>query len=138
MSTAPLSPPVAHAVVGDIMTRQILRVGVSESLWDAWQLLFVSGLRYLVVTDDDGTCLGILSDRGILAQVPATPEHLAERRVRDILGHVPMVTVGPQDDPQVAGRLMIANAVEAVPVLDAQGRVLGVVTEADLVRWVVQ
>lgn len=138
MSATHLSPPVKHELVRDIMSRQILRVGVSESLWDAWQLLFVSGLRHLVVTDEDGSCLGILSDRGILAQVPATPEHLAERSVREILGHVPMVSVGPQDDPQVAGRLMIANSVEAVPVLDDQGRVLGVVTEADLVRWVVE
>jgi CBS domain-containing protein len=34
-----------------------------------------------------------------------------------------------------ATRIMAANAVEAVPVLDAGGRLVGIVTESDIVRW---
>lgn len=137
MSPTRLGPLLEDAQVKDVMSRQVLTVEVSESLWDAWQLLFVSGMRHLVVLDEDGACLGILTDRGILAEIPATADHLQRRTVRDVLGRVPLISVSPQDDPQAAGRLMVAHAVEAVPVVDDQGRVIGLVTEADLIRWVV-
>ncbi len=137
MSPTRLGPLLEDAQVKDVMSRQVLTVEVSESLWDAWQLLFVSGMRHLVVLDEDGACLGILTDRGILAEIPATADHLQRRPVRDVLGRVPLISVSPQDDPQVAGRLMVAHAVEAVPVVDDQGRVIGLVTEADLIRWIV-
>jgi CBS domain-containing protein len=123
--------------VRDLMSRRVLTVEVSETLWDAWQLLFVSGMHHLVVVDEDGTCLGILTDRGILAEIPATAEHLDRRTVRDILTRVPLVSVRPQDDAQLAGQLMVSHSVEAVPVVDEDGRVAGLVTEADLIRWIV-
>ena len=125
-------------VVGELMSRPVLTVEVGETLWDAWQLLFVSGLRHLVVLDDDGMCLGVLSDRNILAEVPATAEHLGGRRVRDVLAMVPLVSVLPTEDPVAAARVMVANAVEAVPVLDQAGRLVGILTESDIVAWLVR
>jgi len=128
-------PGSAH--IRDVMSRQVLTVEVTESLWDAWQLLFVSGMRHLVVLDEDGACQGTLSDRDILAEVPATAEHLGRRKVRDILARVPQTCVHPEDEPETAGRLMVDHEVEAVPVVDEQGRVVGLVTEADLIRWII-
>lgn len=125
------------ARVGDLMSRPVLTVEVGESLWDAWQLLFVSGLRHLVVLDGDGSSLGVLSDRSILAEVPATADHLSRRRVGDVLAMVPLVSVLPDDEPLTAARVMVTNAIEAVPVLDGAGRLLGIVTESDIVRWLV-
>lgn len=125
-------------LVADLMSRPVLTVEVGESLWDAWQLLFVSGLRHLVVIDGDGLSLGVLSDRNILAEVPATADHLSRRRVGDVLAMVPMVSVLPDDEPLTAARVMVGNTVEAIPVLDHAGRLLGIVTESDIVRWLVR
>jgi acetoin utilization protein AcuB len=135
--TTSVVPMAGHpaATIAEIMSRPVLTVEIDESLWDAWQLLFVSGLRHLVVTNEDSACLGTLSDRNILADVPSTIEHLSNRRVRDIISRVPSVTVRPDDHPQFAAQLMRDHAVEAVPVLDDSGRLLGIVTETDLVRW---
>lgn len=133
MSVAAIPTPTA---VSDIMSRPVLTVGVDESLWDAWQLLFVSGLRHVVVLDPDGTCLGVLSDRNILAEVPATREHLSSLRVSDVLAQVPMASISPADSPVDATRAMTAHTTEALPVLDDRGRLAGIVTEADIVRWV--
>ena len=137
MSAMEMLGPRHEAVVADLMSQPVLTVEVGESLWDAWQLLFVSGLRHLVVLDD-GSSLGVLSDRNILAEVPATAEHLSNRRVRDVLAMVPLVSVGPNDSPLTAARVMSGNSVEAVPVLEADGRLVGILTEADLVRWLVR
>lgn len=124
--------------VSDIMSRPVLTVEVTETLWDAWQLLFVSGLRHLVVLNVDGSAVGVLSDRNVLAEVPATAEHLSQRHVADVLAQVPLVHVAPSDSPTHAAAVMSANMVEAVPVLDADGRLAGIVTESDIVRWVVR
>jgi CBS domain-containing protein len=124
-------------VVADIMSRPVLTVEITETLWDAWQLLFVSGLRHLVVLKADGSALGVLSDRNVLAEVPATAEHLSRRHVADVLAQVPLVYVHPGDSPIHAADVMTANMVEAVPVVDDDGRLIGIVTEFDIVRWVV-
>lgn len=122
-------------LVGDIMSRPVLTVEMSETLWDAWQLLFVSGLRHLVVINEDGSAVGVISDRTILADVPATAEHLTRRQVAVVMAQIPLVFVAPTDSPGQAAEVMTANAVEAVPVLDADGRLAGIVTESDIVRW---
>jgi len=125
-------------LIADIMSNPVLTVEVTESLWDAWQLLFVSGLRHLVVINRDGACMGVLSDRNILAEVPATAENLGKRKVSEVLAMVPVVSVSPMESPIVAARIMADNAVEAVPVLDERDRLVGIITEFDIVRWLVR
>lgn len=123
------------ATARDVMSRQVLTVEVNETLWDAWQLLFVSGLRHLVVLDTDGHCRGTLNDRSILADVPVTPDHLKTRVVGDVAQRGPVISARPTDHPRSIATVMTTNAIEAVPVLEDDGRVVGIVTEADLVHW---
>lgn len=133
MTTTASSP--SHVLVRDIMSQPVLTVEVDETLWDAWQLLFVSGLRHLVVIDKLGQTVGVLSDRNILAEVPATADHLSARLVSDVLARVPTVSIHPEAVPREAAAMMTRSASEAVPVQDPDGRLVGIVTESDLVRW---
>lgn len=45
-----------------------------------------------------------------------------------------VVTVPPQTPVMVMARLLADRSISAVPVVDAEGKVLGIVTEADLIR----
>ena len=132
--TATASTP-NKVLVRDIMSQPVLTVETDETLWDAWQLLFVSGLRHLVVIDQLGQCVGVLSDRNILAEVPATAEHLSARLVADVMARVPTATIDPSADPREAAAVMARATSEAVPVIEPDGRLVGIVTESDLVRW---
>lgn len=132
--TATASTP-STVLVRDIMSQPVLTVETDETLWDAWQLLFVSGLRHLVVIDQLGQCVGVLSDRNILAEVPATAEHLSARLVADVMARVPTATIDPSADPREAAAVMARATSEAVPVIEPDGRLVGIVTESDLVRW---
>jgi CBS domain-containing protein len=138
MTSAEVFESHRDILIADVMSNPVLTVEVNESLWDAWQLLFVSGLRHLVVINEDGACMGVLSDRNILAEVPATSENLGQRKVREVLAMVPVVSVSPLQSPIVAARIMAENAVEAVPVLDDRDRLVGIITEFDIVRWLVR
>lgn len=137
-----MTPSLAAAAPGaridKVMSKPVLTVEIDASLWDAWQLLFVSGLRHLVVLDSDGSPLGVISDRNVLAQPPATMEHLQARSVRDVLGRLPRLRVLPSDHPTVAAAIMREHSVEAVAVVDVRERLVGIVSESDLVSWLVQ
>ena len=124
----------ARAVVSQAMSRPVLTIDVTESLWDAWQLLSVSGLRHLVVVDDV-TCLGVVSDRMILTDLPLDEERMRSRGVRDLLSGTPVRYVLDTAPLAAVARTMARYSAEAVPVLDAKSRLVGVVTGSDLVRW---
>jgi len=137
-----MSPQIATgaplARVDEVMSTPVLTVEADATLWDAWQLLFVSGLRHLVVLDIGETSLGVISDRNVLAQIPTTPEHLQSRIVRDVIRQLPDLKVLPGDHPTKAAALMTEHNVEAVPVMNEAGRLLGIVSESDLVHWLLQ
>ncbi len=124
----------AHADVAAAMSRPVLTIEAGESLWDAWLLLSVSGLRHLVVVDD-GRCLGVLSDRTILTDLPVSEERLRQRTVGALVAGGTLHPVRDHDALAEIGRIMARDSVEAVPVLDDQGRPIGIVTGSDLVRW---
>ena len=126
------SPEVTLA---DVMSAPVLTIEAGGSLWEAWQMLFVSGLRHIAVIDADGAFVGILSDRMILAHTPLNAEALRSRTVGLLLRGLPSVCLTTEASPIEAARLMSARSLEAVAVLDSRSKLAGIVTEADLVRW---
>ena len=47
----------------------------------------------------------------------------------------PVITVRPDDESQEAARLMVENKVGCLPVVKDE-RLLGILTETDVLRWV--
>lgn len=123
-----------QASVVEAMSRPVLTIDVNETLWDAWQLLSVSGLRHLVVVED-GRCLGVISDRMILTDVPVSEERMRSRGVGALLSRGPSRSVRDTATLAHVARTMAHYSAEAVPVLDALDRLVGIVTGSDLVRW---
>jgi CBS domain-containing protein len=54
-------------------------------------------------------------------------------RARDVMT-TPVVTVGPETDIHDVARLLLENRISAMPVTDADQRILGIVSEGDLMR----
>jgi len=126
----------AQQSVRVIMSPPVLTVALSDSLWDAWQMLSVSGLRHLIVLGQDNECLGLISDRQILAEIPATAEHLGAIQVMDLMGQAQQIFLSPEHTPQEAAALMREHELEAMPVCTPDGKIAGILTHADLVKWI--
>jgi CBS-domain-containing membrane protein len=54
-------------------------------------------------------------------------------KARDVMGTY-VITVGPDLDVAVVAKILLKNRISAVPVVSPEGRLLGIVSEGDLIR----
>jgi len=86
------------------------------------------GLRYAYVVDPNQRLLGVVSFREMLTAS-------AQQRVRDIM-QTQIITVPDTMDQEEVSRLFARHHLIALPVVDAEGRMKGVVTADDIVEVV--
>lgn len=134
-STRPV--PARASAVGDVpasavMSSPVLVVHDDESLFEAWNLLFRSPHRHLVVVRGERV-VAVIEDRQIAVEWPAGLAAAYKKRVRDVIrNHVQTIT--PETPLRQVARLMTDGFDDALPVVTAHGDLVGIVTARDLVR----
>ena len=116
--------------VGDIMTRPPRTLDVTASVMDAATLMREGDFGDVVVLEEGQLC-GILTDRDIVVRVLATGDDPSTVRVGDVCSRV-LTTVSESDGIGDAVRLIRAKAVRRLPVLDDDGKLVGIVSLGDL------
>ncbi len=134
--------------IRELMTTDVETIGPDEPLKEAARRMVQHGIGGLPVVDDEGALVGIITEsdfvdaeagrrsnrRAKLLRFFDRPEEFPdrERSVSDVM--TPVVhTVAPDSDHTEAARLMQSKGVKRLPVVDS-GRVVGVVSRADLMR----
>jgi CBS domain-containing protein len=77
--------------------------------------------------------VGTLTDRDIVTRVVAEGKDPQSVTVREVAS-TNLVTVDPKQDLDEALRLMASNQVRRLPVVEEDGRLVGVVAQADVAR----
>ena len=77
--------------------------------------------------------VGTLTDRDIVTRVIAEGKDPQSVMVREVAS-TDVVTIDPQQDLDEALRLMASNQVRRLPVVEEDGRLVGVVAQADVAR----
>jgi CBS domain-containing protein len=77
--------------------------------------------------------IGTLTDRDIAVRVVAEGKDPGSTQVRDVASKQ-VVTIDPQQDLDEALRLMATHQVRRLPVVEEDGRLVGVFAQADLAR----
>ena len=93
----------------------------------------VGDLVILDENSDDGTPIGIVTDRDIVVEVLARDLDPTKVTVRDIM-RVPLVIARASEEVEQALERMRAHGVRRVPMLDDEGRLAGIVSLDDLLR----
>ena len=75
--------------------------------------------------------VGVVTDRDIVCRTVARGKNPFELQVSDIMS-APAVTVTPETDVDVCCELLEVRKIRRVPVIDAQGRCCGIVSQADI------
>ncbi|MFE7708641.1 CBS domain-containing protein [Streptomyces sp. NPDC057486] len=130
-----------HITVGDLMTDEVVSVVSANSFKDVAKLLAEHNISGLPVLDSEDRVVGVISESDLLVRQtgtePATgtsPEG-AGRPVATTAGEVmssPAVTVLADETVSGAARLMKRRGLERLPVVDEEGRLIGIVTRRDL------
>src|SRR3954468_13699953 len=77
--------------------------------------------------------VGTLTDRDIVTRVVAEGKDPESVAVREIAS-TDVVTIDPQQDLDEALRLMASNQIRRLPVVEEDGRLVGVLAQADVAR----
>ena len=120
----------------DVMSAPAITVEPGTSIWAAWSIMASTGLRHLVVAFDS-RCVGVVDDRTVFAQWPMGPLALRRRCVGEIMrGRTSCVL--PDADIRAVAIAMARGGVDAVPVVESDGTLLGIVTSSDLARAIAE
>lgn len=120
-----------------IMTVNVTSISPEEKIENAWALMKRLNVRHLLL-GSRGELYGILSDRDLL---------LHARRDIDGTMKFPALTAGdattfhpitcqPTASVGRVARMMIEHKIDAVPVVDSHGKLMGLVTSTDLLGLV--
>lgn len=119
--------------VSDFMTKDLVTVRESDDVALAEALLRLGGIRHLPVVRER-KLVGILTQRDILRSGTSGKPGAREIAVSDIMTREP-TSVRPATALSQAARLMLERKYGCLPVCDPDGTLLGIVTEADFVRF---
>lgn len=122
--------------VGEVCNRDVVVVKKSESALDAALLMRRFHVGDLVVIEEEGgqrIPVGIVTDRDIVIEAVAEDVNCRELTVGDIMS-TDLVTVNEDEDIVDAVKMMRANGIRRVPVVDGSGVLVGIVTVDDLIE----
>jgi acetoin utilization protein AcuB len=125
------------------MTREVITVDQEATIFDAQELLAQNKIRHLPIIDKDRRLIGIITDRDIRSALPYNSlmehcneeekERVSQFKVKDIMTKDP-ISISPADTIQDA-LLMIQNSkVGALPVVDDDHKLKGIISVRDLLQ----
>ncbi|MCZ7527540.1 MAG: CBS domain-containing protein [Acidimicrobiia bacterium] len=145
-------------LVRDVMTREVVTLRPDHTIEEAADVLAEHRIGAAPVVEPDGRLVGLLTDEDLIVSearlhvpttiailggtltLPGSMRHFEEdlkkavgATVRDVMDSE-YPTVSPDDTVETLATLMHDRNVSHVPVVDAQGRLVGIVARGDLVR----
>ena len=113
----------------------VFSVSPDATVYEALQVLAEKDVGALVVLDDERLA-GILSERDYARKVILHDRASADTRVAEIMTSE-VRTVGPDESVEDCMGLMTSHHIRHLPVLDDDGRLLGVISIGDVVKAVI-
>ncbi|AEJ39478.1 CBS domain containing protein [Sulfobacillus acidophilus TPY] len=117
--------------VSEIMTKNVSTVSPGDTIQKAAQIMQQVDCGSTPVTDG-GKVVGVVTDRDITIKAVASGKG-PETPVKSVMFDR-VVTVKPDTDAREAANIMADNQIRRLPVVDAQGKLVGILAIADLAR----
>jgi len=131
-------------LVSDWMTREVITITPETSLKEAHDIMNAKSIRRLPVVLH-GRVLGIVTLGDIRGAEPSKASSLsvwemndllANLKVSEIMTHNP-ATIHENESIGEAARFMLEKKFSGLPVVDESGKLVGIITESDIFRLVV-
>ena len=118
--------------IREVMTSNPRAVEANAPVIEAAKLMRDQDVGIAPIVEGDRLA-GTITDRDIAIRVVAEGKDPQSTTVRDIAS-TQLVTIDPQQDLDEALRLMAQHQVRRLPVVEEDGRLVGIVAQADVAR----
>ena len=130
--------------VADIMSRELVTLAEDDTLADARACMERGRIRHLPVVRD-GRLVGLVTHRDMLAASFSVFAEVSAREEKRLFSRIPVgelmhdvISVAPESSVREAARLLLDNRFGCLPVVAKDGRLVGIITEADFLRLAVR
>lgn len=111
--------------------QELAQLPSNSTIREAARYMVEHGVGSVLVVEDEGL-RGIFTERDALSVFVATRRNPDYTKLADVMTEAPQ-TLPPDATPQDAAQRMAAGKFRHLPVVDADGRILGVVSQRDLI-----
>lgn len=117
----------------DVMTPDPTCCNAGDPVVNAAEIMKIEDVGAVPVVEgaDSRKLVGIITDRDIVVQVVAEGNDVKGIRIQDVMSRNP-VTCRPDEDIQNALDRMAQHQVRRIPVVDGKDRVVGIISQADV------
>ncbi len=129
----------------DVMTSPAVSVRWDATVLEASALMEEKNIRRLPVVDEDDILIGIISDGDVREALsiynvtnPYAPDQDEILLAVDEIMSTPVFAVGPEEHLRTVVQLMLEHKIGGVPVIDDHRHPVGVITESDLFRLMLE
>jgi CBS domain-containing protein len=119
----PMRQTLGLPLVKDVMNRNVATIQTGFSVDEAAKKIIQDRFNHLPVVDAGGRLVGIVTAWDVSKAVA-----LSKRDRLDPVMTKNVITVGPDDPVDVAARLLEKHNISALPVIDREKKVIGIVT----------
>jgi CBS domain-containing membrane protein len=130
--------------LADIMTREVITLSEEDSLEDARSCMERGRVRHLPVVRGN-KLVGLVTHRDLLAASFSVFADISRKEEHRLFSQIPVkelmhdaVTAPPDMPVREAAKILLENKFGCLPVVDGEGRLLGIVTEADFLKLTVK
>jgi len=137
--------------VQTVMTAKVVTVGKDADLHEAAHLLSEHKISGMPVVDYGQRVIGVISEADLLQLIGMKKDHTFKDILRNILGDAgkatvtagncvadvmstPALTIAPDEDVKKAAIMLEERQIKRLPVVDEEGRLVGIISRGDIVR----
>ena len=119
-------------IAADVMTKDPRTILDTDLVSDALEVLATLDIRHLPVVDDSDTLVGMISDRD-LGPIARSYDESSRRRISEYMS-ADVVSVDEDSDLREVIETLLEQRIGAVPVVDGDGKITGIISYVDLLR----
>jgi CBS domain-containing membrane protein len=129
--------------VAEVMTKALVTLPETASIWEARHLMTDRRIRHILIVNQDGELVGLLTQRDVLATTVSVLADVDAGEIQTLESSIPVrevmtvevTAVEEETDLREAARYMLEHKLGCLPVVRRQ-RLAGIITETDFIKLV--
>ena len=119
-----------YMLVKDLMTKDVFTLREDGKIFSASEAMTFRNIRHIPIVDKENKLVGIVTSRDLLNSLA---RELMPLQVKDIMTRA-TITVTPDVTVHMATEIMLGNKFGCLPVIDKSNKLVGIITETDLLK----